>query len=127
MVASTIPTRFEEDASLFTSVWWWGSETSCHRGQTPLFDIRFYENEPTLPKINVNCTRSVRADGGEEILGFETVSNVVKLFAVPGEKDGACSGAVTDANDITLDVFGAVFCRVERLIEATVTGGGVGY
>ena len=70
-------------------------------------------------------TRPICADGGEEILGFQAVGDVVELFAVAGEEDGASSWAVADADDVALDVFGGVVCGSERLVEAAVAGGDV--
>ena len=127
LIASTVPPRFEENTPLLASIGWWGSETSCHWCQTPLFDIRFYKHKSTLPKVDVNGTRSVGADGGEEILGFEAVRDVVQLFTIAGEEDGASSRAVADADDVALHILGAVFCGVKGLVEAAVAGGRIGY
>ncbi len=75
----------------------------------------------------MNGTRSVGADGGEEILSFEAVDDIVEFFAIAGKEDGAGSGTVADADDVTLNVFGTIVCWCEGLVEAAVTGGGVSY
>ena len=126
LVPSTISAGFEEDATLLASIRWRGSKTSRHWRQTPLLDICFYEYEPALPKIDVNGTRPVCADGGEKVLGFEAVGDIVEFFAVTREEDGAGPWAVANADDIALDIFGGVVCRMEGLVEAAMAGGGVG-
>jgi hypothetical protein len=73
-----------------------------------------------LAKVDVDRTRPVRADRGEEILGFEAMGDVVKFFAIAGEEDGASSGPVADADYVALDVFGTVICRGEGLVEAAM-------
>lgn len=71
--------------------------------------------------------RPVGADGGEEVLGFEAVGDVVELLAVAGEEEGSGAGAVADADDVALDVGRAVGGRCEGLVVAALAGGGVGY
>ena len=67
------------------------------------------------------------ANRGEEILRFEAVGDVIKLFAVTGEEDSAGAWTVAETDHITLDVFGAVGGRGEGLIVASVAGRCVGY
>ena len=126
LIASTVSARFKEDTSLLASIRGRGSETARHWRQPPFLNIGFYENESALPEIDVHAARPVCADRGKEILGFEAVGDVVKLFAVAGEEDGARSRTVANANNITLDIFGGVVCRLEGLVEAAMAGGGVG-
>ena len=69
----------------------------------------------------------VSTDGWEEVLGFETVGDVIKFSAVAGEEDGAGARAVADAYYVALDVGRAVWGGCERLVVAAGTGGCVGY
>ena len=70
---------------------------------------------------------AVGADGGEEVLRLEAVGDVVEFLAVAGEEEGACAGAVADADDVALDVGRAVGSRCEGLVVAALASGGVGY
>ena len=120
-----IPSGFEQYASLFASVWRGRRKTACHGRQAPFLDVGFDEDETALAEVDMHCARAVGADCGEEVLGFQTVGHVVEFLAVAGEKDGARSGAVSDANNVALDVFRSVVCGSEGLVMAAVAGGGV--
>lgn len=123
----SFPARLKQDTTLLTSIRGWRRKTPRHRRQTPFLDIRFDENEAGLAEVDVHGARAVCADGGEEVLSFETVGYVVEFFAVASEEDGARAGAVADAYNVALDVGGAVRGRCEGLIVAAGTEGGVGY
>ena len=71
--------------------------------------------------------RAISTNGGKEILGFETVSDVVELFTVAGEEDGTGTWAVADSYNVALDVGGAIWGGGERLVVAAGPNGGVGY
>lgn len=75
----------------------------------------------------MHVARAVGADGGEEVLRLEAVGDVVELFAVAGEEDGARAGAVADSYNVALDVGGAVGGRCEGLVVTAGTGRGIGY
>lgn len=50
--------------------------------------------------------------------------DIVELFAIAREEDGACAGSITTPNDITPYIRRAVCrCGLERLVETTVTRG----
>ena len=72
-------------------------------------------------------TRAVCADGGEEVLGLETVGYIIKFLAVASEEDGACAGAVANAYHVALYVGRAIWGGCERLVVAAGTDRGVGY
>ena len=123
----TIPPCFEQYAALLTPIRWRWRKTAGHGRQTPFLNVGLNEDETALAKIDVDCARTVGADCGEEILGLETVGDVVKLFAVAREEKCACSGSIANADDIALYVFRAVVCGGEGLIVATLAGRGVRY
>ena len=123
----SFPARLKQDTTLLTPIRGWWRKTPRHRRQTPFLDIRFDEDEAGLAKIHVHSAGAVCADGGEEILSFETVGYIVEFFAVASEEDGARAGAVADAYHVALDVGGAVGRRCEGLVVAAGTGRGVGY
>ena len=123
----SFPARLKQDTTLLTSIRGWWRKTPRHRRQTPFLDIRFDEDEAGLAEVDVHGARAVCADGGEEVLSFETVGYIVEFFAIASEEDGARAGAVADAYHVALDVGRAVGCRCEGLIVAAGTGRGVGY
>ena len=123
----SFPACLKQDTTLLTSIRGWWRKTPRHRCQTPFLDIRFDEDEARLAEVDVHGARAVCADGGEEVLSFETVSYIVELFAVASEENGACAGAVADAYHVALDVGRAVGGRCEGLVVAAGTGRGVGY
>lgn len=121
-----VPSRFEEDAALLTTVRRWWRQTAGHRRQTPFLDVGLDEDEAALAEVDVHGAGPLRADGGEKVLRFEAVGHVVELFAVACEEDGAGAGTVADTDDVALDVFRTVGGGREGLIVAAVAGGGVG-
>ena len=78
-----------------------------------------------MAKVDVHLARTVCAYGGEEVLSFETVSDVVEFLAVSCEEEGSSSGSVANSNDISLDVRGAIGGRVEGLVVSAVSVGQV--
>ena len=123
----SFPARLKQDTTLLTSIRGWWRKTPRHRRQTPFLDIRFDEDEAGLAEVDVHGARAVCANGGEEVLSFETVSYVVEFFAVASEEDGARPGAIADAYNVALDVGGAVGGRCKGLVVAAGTEGGVCY
>lgn len=71
-------------------------------------------------------TRSVCADGWEEVLRLETVCYVVESLAVTGKEDGACSRTITDADNVALNILRPVYRRIEGLVKSSSTCGRVG-
>ena len=118
---------FQKNTPLLAPIRRWRRKTACHGGQTPFLDIGLYEDEATLAEVDVDRTWTIGSDGGEEILRLETMDNVVELFAVACEEDGASSGSVADAHNVALDVFGPIEGRDKGLVIATVAARGVGY
>ena len=123
----SVPTRFEQDAALFTAVRWWRSKASCHGRQTPFLDVRLYEYEAGLAEIDVHGAGSISADCGEEVLGFEAVGYIIEFLAVAREEDRAGTRAVADTNDVALDVGRAIWSGREGLVVPAGPRGGVGY
>ena len=118
---------FQKNTPLLTPVWRRGRKTACHGSQTPFLDIGLYEDETTLAKVDVDRTRTIGSDGGEEVLRFETMDNVIELLAVAREEYGAGSGPIAYAHNVALNIFGTVKRRGKGLIIASVTARGVGY
>ena len=71
----------------------------------------------------MHLTRTIGADGREEILGFEPAVDVVKFFAVACEEDLAVARAVAYAYYVALHVVGGVRCAGEGLVVAAQTVG----
>ena len=118
---------FEKDAALLTSIGRRRGETSRHWRQTPFFNIRFDEDEATLPKIDVYSTRAISTHSRKEILGLQAMSNIIKLLTVTSEEEAAGSWAVANANHIALNEFRTVIGGVEGLVVASLTSRGVSY
>jgi hypothetical protein len=115
------PSSFEQDAALLASVWRGRCKTPRHGCEAPFFHVCFYENESHLSKIDVDCARPVGTDCWKEVLRFQSMGDIIELFAVAGEKYRATSRPVSNADNITLYILWAVGSWGERLIEATVT------
>jgi hypothetical protein len=111
---------------LLATVRRWWRKTAGHRRKTPFLDIGLDENEAALAEVDVHGAGPLRADGGEEVLRFEAVGHVIKLFAVACEEYGAGTGTVADTDDVALDIFRTVGGGGEGLVVAAVAGGGVG-
>ena len=72
-------------------------------------------------------TRSIRANCREEILGFQTMGHVIKLFSIASEENRTRPRAIAHANYIALYVFWSVGCRCKRLIVPSLATRGVRY
>lgn len=114
---------FEEDAALFGAVWGWRCEGPGHWCEPPFFYVGFDEDEAELAEVDVDCAGAVGAEGREEVEGFEPVDDVFEFFAVAREEDGTGARAVANADDVALDVGGAVWGGVEGLVVAAPAGG----
>lgn len=112
-------TAIQQDGALLAAIWGWRSQTARHGCQTPLLHVGLNKNETHLTEIDVHLARPVSANSGEEILRFKTMCYVVQFFSIAREEDGACSGPISDADDITLYVCRTVCCGRERLIVST--------
>ena len=55
------------------------------------------------------------------------MGHVFELFAVACEEDCSRARAVTDTDDVALDIFGSVICAGKGLVVATEAVGEVGY
>tara|TARA_R110002003_G_scaffold2062_8_gene23977 strand:- start:3159 stop:3449 length:291 start_codon:yes stop_codon:yes gene_type:complete len=93
--------------------------------KTPLLDVGFDENKSHLAEIDVYLARSIGADCGKEVLCLEAVRDVIELLAVACEEERAGARAVTDANDVSLNVGWTVSCGYERLVVSSVAVGHV--
>lgn len=113
----------EEYAALLRTIWWWWRKGTRDGCETPLLDVGLDEDEAGLSKVDVDNSRSNGADGWEEVWRFQAVDNFLKLLAVAGEEDCACSGPVAYANHVALDERRAVAVLAEGLVIATVAGG----
>lgn len=71
----------------------------------------------------MNRRRPIRAYGGKEVLGFQTVYDFLQLLAVTSEENGACSWTIPDADNISLYKSWTIWCRAERLIISPSTIG----
>ena len=120
-----VPSGFEQYASLLASVRWGWRKTACHGCQAPFLDVGFDEDEAALAEVDMHCARAVGADCGKEILGFESMGDIVEFLAVAGEEDSPGSGTVAYADDIALDVFWAIIGGREGLVVAAMAGRGV--
>ena len=54
------------------------------------------------------------------------MGNIIQLSTVTGEEDGAGAGTISNADNISLEEFRAVWGRVERLVVTSMAGGCVG-
>ena len=120
------PTGLEQDAALFTAVWWRRCQTACCGCQPPFLDVGFDEDKATLPEIDVHGAGSVGADSRKEIRCFEAVRHIVELLAIASEEDRAGAWSVADSDNISLHVLGTVGDGVEWLVVAPMTAGLVG-
>jgi hypothetical protein len=55
------------------------------------------------------------------------VHHVFEFLAIAREEDCSCTRAISDADDIALNIFGSVTCAGKGLIVAAETVGEVGY
>ena len=120
------PSGFEQDAALLASVWRRWRKTSRHGRKAPLFHICFYENEPHLSKIDVDCAGSVGTDGWKEVLRFKAMGDVIELFAIACKKYRAAARPISNTDYITLYILRPVGCWGEGLVETTVARRDVG-
>ena len=65
---------------------------------------------------------SICADCGEEILGFQSMGDIIQLFAIASEENTARPGPIPNSDDIALDVFRAIIGSSEWLIVPPLTG-----
>ena len=124
--ARPLSSRFEQDAALFAPVGGWGGKRARHGSQAPFFHVGFDEDEAGLAEVDVDGAGAVGAHGGEEVLVFKAVRDVVEFFAVACEEDGAGAGPIADAYYVALDVGRAVGGGGEGLVVPAGAGGGVG-
>lgn len=117
----------QQYATMLASVRWRRRKTARHWSKAPFLHVRFDEDETALAEIYVDGTWSVRADGGKEVLGLQTVSYIIELLAVAREEYTTGPGSIADAYYVALDVFWTVICWSERLVVAALASGSVCY
>ena len=122
-----ISSCLQQYTALFTSVGRWRCKTSSHRRQAPLLDVCFNEHKPHLAKVDMDSAWSIRPNSRKEVLGFQSMSNVVQLFPIPREEYCPCSWSVSHTNYITLDVLRSIACRNEWLVKPSMAGGDVSH
>lgn len=66
---------------------------------------------------------AICTDRGKEVGCLQAVGDVFQLLSVASKEDGSGSRSISNANNIALDEWWAIRCRVERLIKAAVTRG----
>jgi hypothetical protein len=102
MVASGFASAFQEDASLFAAIRRGWSQAAGCRCQSPFLDIRFDVNESQLPKVDVHPAGSIGANGWEEILRLEPVSNVFQFLSVARKEYRAGSWSIANSYNVAL-------------------------
>lgn len=100
--ANTFSATFEENAALFTAIWRWGCKAASHWSKTPFLNIGFDKDKAHLAKIDLDVARAVGSDGREEVLGFESMSDIFQLFPVAGEEDGSGARSVAYSDNVSL-------------------------
>src|SRR5438552_7005863 len=79
---------FKQDATLLATVGRRWCETASHGCQPPFLHVGFDVHEAHLSEVDVHSTWTMRTDGREEVLGFQAMSNIIKLLAVACEEHG---------------------------------------
>lgn len=67
-LTNALSTTFEEDATLFASIWWWWCKAASHGSETPFLNVGFDKDKAHLAEIDLDVARASGSDGGEEIL-----------------------------------------------------------
>jgi hypothetical protein len=117
----SLAASFQQNAPLFTAIgrrWCEGTSLGC---ETPLLHVCFYENEPHLAEVDMNIGRAICANRGEEVLAFEAVCDVLESFAVASEENSTGPWAIAYAYYVALDESRRIACRVERLVESSLS------
>jgi hypothetical protein len=119
---TVLGTGFQQNATLLRSVRGWRSQTSSDGGQTPFLDIGLDEDEAGLSEVDVNSSRAVCANGGEEVLCLETVDYLFELLTIACKEDSTSSRPVTHTNNIALYQWGPIRSGAKWLVIAASTG-----
>lgn len=117
---SVLPSSFQKNVALLRSIWRWRCQAASHRCETPLLDVGFDEDEAGLAKVDVDGAGTIGSDGREEVLGLETMDDILQFLSVASEEDCARARAIANTYDIALHVLGTVLCTVKRLVVATL-------
>ena len=123
---SSLSASLEQYTALLASVRRRGGQASGHGCEAPFLYVCFDENKSHLSEVDVNCAWSIGAYCWEEILCFQSMGNVVQLFAVAREKYRPTPGSVADANNVALDVLGTIDGWNERLVKSAVSRRNIG-
>jgi hypothetical protein len=119
---TVLGTSFQQNATLLRSVRGWGSQTSSNGGETPFLDVGLDKDESSLSEVDVDSSRAVCADGGEEVLRLETVDYLFELLTIACEEDSTSPRSVTHADNIALYQWGPVRSGAKWLVIAASTG-----
>jgi hypothetical protein len=101
-LTDAFPATFEENATLFASIWWRWCKTASHGSKTPFLDIGFNKDKAHLAEVDLDVARASGSDGGEEVLRFEAMSNILQFLSVAGEEDGSSARPVAYSDDVSL-------------------------
>lgn len=112
----TLAAAIEENRALLAAIRGRGSQAASHGCQSPLLDIRFDEDEAHLTKIHMHLAGAVGADRWKEVVRLEAVRDIVQLLTVAREENRPCARPISDANDVSLNVCGAVGSGCEGLV-----------
>ena len=103
-----VPSYVEQNAALFAAIRRWRRKAARYWSKTPFLDVRFNEDEPVLTKIDVHSTRAICTDGREKVLRLQPVRDIIQFLAVPSKEDRARSWSISNTNNITLVILGAI-------------------
>jgi hypothetical protein len=101
-LTNALSATLEENAALFTAVWWWGCKTASHRSKPPLLNIGFNKDKAHLAEIDLDVARAVGSDCREEVLRLETMCDIFQLFPVASEEDGSGTRSVAYSDNVSL-------------------------
>lgn len=122
-----VPPTLKQNTALLAAVRRRRRQAAGLRREPPFLDVGLDEHEAQLAEVDVHLAGPVGADRGEEVLRFEPVRHVFEFLAVAREEHGSRARSVADADDVALDVLGAVGCPGEGLVVPAEAVGEVGY
>lgn len=123
---NAVAAGLEQYAALLAAVRRRWRQATRHGSQPPFFYVCLDEDEAALAEIDVHGARPIGAHCWEEVLRFQAMNYVVKLFAIASEEDAACAWAISNTNHVALDKFWAVVGALKRLVISTLAGRNVG-
>jgi hypothetical protein len=114
-------TSFQQNAPLLAAIGRRRCERTSLRCETPLLHVCFYENESHLAEVDVNISRAICANRGEEVLALKAVCDVLESFAVAGEENSTGPRAIAYAYYVALYESWRIVCCVERLVVSSLS------